>query len=565
MVPLVRPKVGDRGLFTLKPSSSAGFASLIGNGRASGSGNKAGSLDGRIKAYDTVVKPWADQPWPLIEVPARTQNITHPALHIANEISHIHNAMLRGLNSIYLQAPHVRRERDIADLLFLTQSWSTWLLDHHHLKENTMLPGFEAALGVPAGTLTLPSSSTASGITDGGITMRTVKGKERERCIKEDGEEEEGQGEDTISFLLHRVYAYASATHKDPQAYNATTLQSLLSALAEVLAPHLTRQVGLLVSMREMCFGSFQGWGKTNINTKHKEVDRAEEIPGPLPIPMVKITKTISSSPPTSPPISPSSSTFSTPSAPTPSSSTSSPTHSPPNVSLSLFPSTATVTSRPVTRHGKTSSNSSSSIANLNSSAGTSKDNTSSSSGNGKHTPGSSGSSVGGGGSPPASRSMSVIDKDAKARLAQARALLEADDRANKLTQIHAAADAQAAAGMDPFVILPMIVRLRDSTISPPFSHSSSSSVSRVPSSSSLSSSNDSGKGVSMGMGVGVGAINAGGVGTGGAGSKGEWPRMSVPAIHAVADKLSPRHAGAWRFLPCDVWGRPRELPFLGI
>ncbi|KAI1350344.1 hypothetical protein F5Y01DRAFT_326544 [Xylaria sp. FL0043] len=496
------------------------------------------------------------------------------SLHIANEISHIHNAMLRGLNSIYLQAPHVRRERDIADLLFLTQSWSTWLLDHHHLKENTMLPGFETALGVPAGTLTLPSSSTASQITDGGTTMRTVKGKERERCIKEDGGEEGGE-EDTISFLLHRVYAYASATHKDPQAYNGTTLQSLLSALAEVLAPHLTRQVGLLVSMREMCFGSSPAGGKTNINTKHEEVERDEEVPGPLPIPLVKITKTISSSPSTSPPISPSSSTFSTPSAPTPSSPTSSPAHSPPNVSLSLFPSTATITSRPVTRHGKTSSNSSGSITNLNSSSSTSKDNTSSS-GNGKYTPGSSGSSVGGGGSgsPPASRSMSVIDKDAKTRLAQARALLEADDRANKLTQIHAAADAQAAAGMDPFVILPMIVRLRDSTtitnttstISPPFSPSSSSSVSRVPSSSSLASSNDSGKGVNMGMGMGMGmgGINAGGVGTG-AGNKGEWPRMSVPAIHAVADKLSPRHAGAWRFLPCDVWGRPRELPFLGM
>ncbi|KAI0812153.1 hypothetical protein GGR55DRAFT_614670 [Xylaria sp. FL0064] len=565
MVPLVRPKVGDRGLFTLKPSSSTGFASFIGNGRASGSGNRAGSQDGKIKDQCMVVKPWADQPWPLMEVPARTQNITHPALHIANEISHIHNAMLRGLNSIYLQAPHVRRERDIADLLFLTQSWSTWLLDHHHLKENTMLPSFEATLGMPTGTLTLLSPSTASGIAERGITTRTVKGKERDRCIKEDEEEEGEQEENAISFLLHRVYAYASATHKDPQAYNATTLQGLLGALAETLVPHLTRQVGLLVSMREMCFGSAPARGNASANTTHKELERDEEIPGPLPIPMVKITKTISSSSSTSPPISPSSSTFSTPSAPTPVSSASSPAHSPPSVSLSLFPSTATMTSRPLPRHGKTSSNSSSNITN--STSNSSKDNTNGD-GNGKRTPDSSGSSVGGVSSSPAARSMSVIDKDAKARLAQARALLEADDRANKLTQIHAAADARAAAGMDPFVILPMIVRLRDSTtttptstMTPPFSPSSSSSVSRVPSSSSLSSSNDSSRGVSMGMG-----INAGGVGTGtGAGDKGEWPRMSVPAIHAVADKLSPRHAGAWRFLPCDVWGRPRELPFLGM
>jgi hypothetical protein len=42
------------------------------------------------------------------------------------------------------------------------------------------------------------------------------------------------------------------------------------------------------------------------------------------------------------------------------------------------------------------------------------------------------------------------------------------------------------------------------------------------------------------------------------------WPGWSVPAIHAVTDRLAPRYAGSWRFMPCDVWGKPRELPFLG-
>lgn len=42
------------------------------------------------------------------------------------------------------------------------------------------------------------------------------------------------------------------------------------------------------------------------------------------------------------------------------------------------------------------------------------------------------------------------------------------------------------------------------------------------------------------------------------------WPGLSVPAVHAVVDRLSPRHARSWRFLPCDAWGKPRELPFLG-
>lgn len=136
---------------------------------------------------------------------------------------------------------------------------------------------------------------------------------------------------------------------------------------------------------------------------------------------------------------------------------------------------------------------------------------------------------------------MSVIDTEAKGRLARARALLEADDRATRLTQVYLAADARASAKMDHFVVLPMIVRLRDVTTAPALSRTASLSQMSM-------------DGVGMSIGVGGGGGNG----------ANEWPRMSIPAVHAIADKLSPRHEGAWRFLPCDVWGRPRELPFLG-
>ncbi|KAF2965521.1 hypothetical protein GQX73_g8038 [Xylaria multiplex] len=502
MVSLIKARPADRGLLAVKPpspraASSGGYRQASG----SGSGNKAaGNQDGKAKGEIGVLKPWADQPWPLIEVPSKTQHITHPALHIANEIAHIHNAMLRGLNSIYLQAPHVRESQDIADLLFLTQSWSTWLLDHHHLKENTMLPG----------------PSAAPFHLDRDITpTATIKGKEK------DGDAED---EETISFLLHRVYAYASATHKDPQAYNATTLEGLLVALADSLVPHLTRQVGVLASMRELCSG---------ISPAATTTKRNEDIPAPLPLPMVTITRTashtagLSTPPSTSPPASPSSSTFSCASASTTSSSP--PAHSPPSASLSLFPSTSTA--RP--QQHKTSSSISE-----NNKAKTSDAELS-------------------------GRNLDVIDTEAKDKLARARALLEADDRANKLTQIYASAEAQAAAAIDHFVVPPMIVRLRDATAtsysaaSSCFSALPSPALSRTPSSLSLSSVSSRGsRRASKGFGSAAGGV--------GGGNKGDWPRLSVPAVHAVADKLSPRHEGAWRFLPCDVWGRPRELPFLG-
>lgn len=84
------------------------------------------------------------------------------------------------------------------------------------------------------------------------------------------------------------------------------------------------------------------------------------------------------------------------------------------------------------------------------------------------------------------------------------------------LTKTHLATTTSFSASLDPFTALPMIVRLRDITYD--------------------------------------GRTHDGGV----------WPRLSVPALHAIADRLSPKHAGSWRFLPCDVWGRPRELEFLG-
>ncbi|KAI0549935.1 hypothetical protein F4679DRAFT_583931 [Xylaria curta] len=481
MASLVRLRAADRGVLTAKPSSSRA-ASSSGHGQASGSASR--NRDGKkIQSEPVVVKPWADQPWPLIEIPSRTQQITHPALHIANEIAHIHNAMLRGLNAIYLQAPYVQEAQDISDLSFLTRSWSTWLLDHHDLKESTILPGFETALGVPAGTLTIPRNRDPCASSSHPDREKTAGGND-------EGDEE------PVSFLLHRVYAYASATHKDPQVYDSTTLRDLLAALADTLVPHLMGQIGLLVSMREMCFRP----STTSSSTKSK---RKHEIPAPLPMPMVTITRTgtsikSSGSPSTSPPVSPSSSTFS---AAASINSTSSSTHSPPNVSLSLFPSSSTA--RPTNHHGKPATNDT------------------------KHND-------------PAAKDMEVIDTEAKDRLARARALLEADDRANKLTQIYSAAETRASSKMDRFVVLPMMVRLRDVTaasLALP-----SVSLSRM----SMSS-------MSMSAFGGVGGNTAS-----------EWPRLSIPAVHAIADKLSPKHEGAWRFLPCDVWGRPRELPFLG-
>ncbi|KAI0012313.1 hypothetical protein F4779DRAFT_614761 [Xylariaceae sp. FL0662B] len=320
---------------------------------------------------DNVIRgPWADGPWPLIETPSKSQRITHPALHIANELAHTHNAMLRGLNAIFLQAPHVHQPTDISDILFLTQSWSAWVLDHHRAKETSMLPGFEGVLGLPPGSLTLPTSAAPSSSGSGAAN---------------DNDNNDDTEATAIEALLRNVHAYAAATRPQPHTYSPTTLQGHLGRLAGPLVALMTRQVPQLVGLRDFCLSATS--------------------PG---VPAIAITSS---------PLSPFQHPLQSPTPPSPN---------------------PTPDSTPT-------------------------------------------------------------------------APAEEADRASKLLHVFLGCETAASDAMDRFVVPPMVVRLRDASA-----------------------------------------------------TADDWPRLSVLAVHAVADKLSPRHAGAWRFLPCDVWGRPRELAFLG-
>ncbi|KAJ5119028.1 hypothetical protein N7448_010737 [Penicillium atrosanguineum] len=98
-----------------------------------------------------MAKPrWADGPWSLIETPSKTKDMSqHGAIFIANEMACTHNCIIRGMNSIYLQAEYVQKPEDIADFLIFVRSWASWVSDHHILEEGTMFPGFEEVARTP--------------------------------------------------------------------------------------------------------------------------------------------------------------------------------------------------------------------------------------------------------------------------------------------------------------------------------------------------------------------------------------------------------------------------------
>ncbi|KAF2474417.1 uncharacterized protein BDR25DRAFT_216438 [Lindgomyces ingoldianus] len=96
----------------------------------------------------TASTAWVDGPFQLLETPSATKNVDdHPAHYIANEVAFAHNAMLRGPNAIYLQAPHISAT-DISDFLFFVASWSAWVVHHYTIEEDKMFPLFESVSGV---------------------------------------------------------------------------------------------------------------------------------------------------------------------------------------------------------------------------------------------------------------------------------------------------------------------------------------------------------------------------------------------------------------------------------
>ncbi|KAI1206596.1 uncharacterized protein F4807DRAFT_463542 [Annulohypoxylon truncatum] len=99
-------------------------------------------------ALDTAAadgKPWADTPIKLVATPQyetkKTDIFTTGATHMAL----LHNAILRGFNSVYLQAPHVKPV-DHADFIGYALTWHKFVASHHDDEEATLFPKVEEVL-----------------------------------------------------------------------------------------------------------------------------------------------------------------------------------------------------------------------------------------------------------------------------------------------------------------------------------------------------------------------------------------------------------------------------------
>ena len=91
-------------------------------------------------------KQWADGPCPLIPTPQYKTKKTDVFTTGATHMAHIHNAILRGYNSIYRQAPHITHE-DKNDFIGYALAWFKFVKSHHDDEEAELFPKVEEIMG----------------------------------------------------------------------------------------------------------------------------------------------------------------------------------------------------------------------------------------------------------------------------------------------------------------------------------------------------------------------------------------------------------------------------------
>ena len=121
-----------------------------------------------------------------------------------------HNGILRGLNSIYLQAAHVPHSdlTTVRDFLTYCQCWSESMHHHHDMEEELFFPSIEQIAHVP------------------GLMEHNV---EQHRAF-------------TPGFEAFQLYASTCA----PKEYDGAKLRGLVEAFAEPLTRHLHDEIETL-------------------------------------------------------------------------------------------------------------------------------------------------------------------------------------------------------------------------------------------------------------------------------------------------------------------------------
>lgn len=182
----------------------------------------------------TTTATWADSPFNLIPTPLPNgqtaykseQATLHYSYIMAHDMSHLHNMIIRGLNSIWQQAPYVTAEQDIKDFLQYCLHWCTQIHHHHDSEEKIFFP-----------------------------LLQTLTGKDdcMDTNIAQHRAFESG---------VEQLQKYCVET--TPATYSSDALRAIISSFGPAITEHLTDEITSLLGLREYDSAELRAiWKKT--------------------------------------------------------------------------------------------------------------------------------------------------------------------------------------------------------------------------------------------------------------------------------------------------------------
>jgi len=164
----------------------------------------------------STTKQWVDGPFQLLATTSHANKIDEKTADrytkASDEMVVVHNIIIRGLNSIYLQAPHVK-PKDYADFIGYCLCWSDVLHTHHHCEETIAFPEIEKSSGV-------------EGIMDVNVHQH-----------------------ETFSSGLKDYQTYLLDVKGSPADFSGSCLCEIIDSFAPILLTHLSEEIPTLLSL----------------------------------------------------------------------------------------------------------------------------------------------------------------------------------------------------------------------------------------------------------------------------------------------------------------------------
>lgn len=135
---------------------------------------------------------------------------------MAEEMTIIHNLILRIINTVYLQCINVEKSpNDVQDFVSYAMEWSKMVEEHHETEETEVFPEIEQLAGVP------------------GLMQANVAQHE----AFHDG--------------LHAYMGYLDRIQKGDEAYSGEKLKGIIDSFMPVLREHLSDEIDSLLKLNE--------------------------------------------------------------------------------------------------------------------------------------------------------------------------------------------------------------------------------------------------------------------------------------------------------------------------